>query len=304
MEARSPQSAALRPPLTTIGALAPGIALSAAVAVAAYFLAPPIARIIPIPAMVIALIIGMALNRVSQRPVFQPGMVFCVKTMLRWAVALLGLRIALADIAALATSTVVPNYKGKQADIAFVVVAVNALATIGMVVFPPLCTLLGFDDKATGVMLGGTIHDVAQVVGAGYGASEAVGNTAVIVKLFRVFLLLPCVLAVGWYFTAIGSRHDEARVPVPVFALVFLALCILNSAIALAPGLGPIYAPVRAGLIEVSTWGLLIAIGALGLGTSISAIIALGWRHVLTVMGTTAVIFIIVTGGLMMIVML
>jgi len=353
MEARSPQSAALRPPLAGIGALVPGIALSAAVAVAAYVLAPPVARVIPIPAMVIALIIGMALNRVSQRPVFQPGMVFCVKTMLRWAVALLGLRIALADIAALgittalliviamavtvvsgfalarlqgqeggygalagvatavcgasaalATSTVVPNYKGKQADIAFVVVSVNALATIGMVAFPPLCALLGFDAKATGVMLGGTIHDVAQVVGAGYGASEAVGNTAVIVKLFRVFLLLPCVLAVGWYFTATGGRHDEARVPVPVFALVFLALCILNSAMALVPGLGPIYAPVRAGLIEASTWGLLIAIGALGLGTSISAIIALGWRHVLTVIGTTAVIFVIVTAGLMAIVRL
>jgi uncharacterized membrane protein YadS len=42
----------------------------------------------------------------------------------------------------------------------------------------------------------------------------------------------------------------------------------------------------------------LIAIGALGLGTSISTIIVLGWRHVATVVASTAVIFVIVTGCL------
>ena len=113
--------------------------------------------------------------------------------------------------AALATSTVVPDYPGKQADVVFVVVAVNALATLAMVVFPPLCILFGFDAQTTGVMLGGTIHDVAQVVGAGYAVSEPVGNTAVIVKLFRVFLLLPVVLGIGWYFTTRGVKHGQAR---------------------------------------------------------------------------------------------
>ncbi len=348
MEARTPQSTALRPPLANIGALVPGVAFSAAIAVIAYLAAPYLPKSLPIPAMVIALLLGVVLNPLAQRGVFQPGMVFCVKTMLRWAVALLGLRIALADIAALgvtaallvvvamvltvgtgflmarlqgqepgygalagvatavcgasaalATSTVVPNYPGKQADIAFVVVSVNALATVAMVVYPPLCHWLGFDAQATGIMLGGTIHDVAQVVGAGYSVSDAIGNSAVIVKLFRVFLLLPCVLAVGGYFTMKGSLHGSAKVPVPVFALVFLALCIINSAMPLIPALTPVYSPLRTVLIEISTWGLLIAIGALGLGTSVSAIIALGWRHILTVLGTTAVIFVVVTGGLL-----
>ena len=66
-----------------------------------------------------------------------------------------------------------------------------------MVLYPLVCALLGFDPQTTGVMLGATIHDVAQVVGAGYAVSETAGNTAVIVKLFRVFLLLPMVLSVG-----------------------------------------------------------------------------------------------------------
>ena len=88
--------------------------------------------------------------------------------------ALVGVGTAVCGASAtLATSTVVPDYKGKEADIAFVVVAVNALATLAMLIYPPLCILLGFDAQTTGVMLGGTIHDVAQVVGAGYAVSDA-----------------------------------------------------------------------------------------------------------------------------------
>ena len=64
------------------------------------------------------------------------------------------------------------------------------------------------------------------------------------------------------------------------------------------PAAADVYQPAKAALGQVSTWGLLIAIGALGLGTSIGAIAALGWRHVATVTGTTIVILTVVTAGL------
>ena len=327
----------------------PGFALAAAVAIAAYAANRAIEGSIPIPAMVLALLIGIALNPVAVRPVCRPGLVFCGKVLLRWAVACLGLRVALADIASLgtavavlvilamavtiiagfalarffgqptgygalagaatavcgasatlATATVVPHYQGKEADVAFVVVAVNSLATVGMLVYPLICVRLGFDPQLTGVMLGGTIHDVAQVVGAGYAVSEPVGNVAVIVKLFRVFLLLPVVLTIGWYFTRLGTAQRHARVPVPVFALVFLLLCLVNSVAPYVPSAAPLYAPVKAALGLFSTWGLLIAIAALGLDTSPAAIARLGWRHVATVTGTTLVILVFVTAGLVM----
>jgi uncharacterized integral membrane protein (TIGR00698 family) len=330
----------------TLRRLAPGIGLSAAVAIAAVLTAPLIAKAVPIPAMVIALIIGIALNRIADRPVFQPGIVFCVKTLLRWAVALLGLRIALGEIVALglttaaivviamvitvvtgfmlarlfgqtdcygalagagtavcgasatlATATVLPQYPGKEADVAFVVVAVNALSTVAMVLYPLICIGFGFSPQTTGVMLGATIHDVAQVVGAGYAVSDAVGDNTVIVKLFRVFLLLIVVLAIGAWFTRAGRATGHAKIPVPVFAFVFLALCMFNSAVP-AIGIGAIYEPVKIWLLEFSKWGLLIAIGALGLGTSLKAIAALGWRHVATVTGTTIVILVVVTAAL------
>jgi uncharacterized integral membrane protein (TIGR00698 family) len=307
-----------------------------------------VARVFPIPAMVIALIIGIALHVVANRPVFQPGLAFCVRTVLRWAVALLGLRIALGDIfalgittaaivvvamlatlasgiglarlfglsrfygalagastavcgasAALATATVLPNYPKKAADIAFVVVAVNALSTLAMVLYPTLCAWAGFDARTSGVLLGGTIHDVAQVVGAGYSISDEAGNSAVIVKLFRVFLLLPVVLGIGWWLANTGSDQSDAKVPVPVFAIVFVVLCLVNSFLPEIPAIAPAYGSIKPLLVEVSTWGLLVAIGALGLGTSISSILKLGWRHIATIFGTTVIILAVVFAGLL-----
>src|SRR5262249_27456358 len=148
--------------------------------------------------------------------------------------------------------------------------------------YPLICVRLGFDPQITGVMLGGTIHDVAQVVGAGYAVSEPVGNVAVIVKLFRVFLLLPVVLTIGWYFMRLGTAQRHARVPVPVFAVLFFLLGLVTRGPLQPPAAAPIYAPVKAALALFSPWGLLIAIAALGLDTSPAAVARLGWRHVAT----------------------
>jgi uncharacterized integral membrane protein (TIGR00698 family) len=339
--------------LATIRRLAPGFLFASLVAVLgelAFLGMPYLTRAITIPAMVMALLIGVALNPVAARPIFQPGLVFCVKQLLRWAVALMGLRIALSDIAALglgtgvvvvvamvitiasgffaaralglpspfgalvgvgtgvcgasatlATSAVVPEYPGKDADVVFVVVGVNALATLAMVLYPPLCIALGFSPQTEGVMLGATIHDVAQVAGAGYAVSDAVGGAAVIVKLFRVFLLLPVVLAIGWWFRRNGAGARTASVPVPVFAFVFLGLCIVNSILPSVQAIAPLYAYVKDALVMISTAGLLIAIGALGLNTSLTAIGALGWRHIAAVCATTLVILVVATGGLLLI---
>lgn len=334
-------------PFAALRSHAAGVTLSAAVAVLAAAIAPSLSLLFPVPAIVLALIIGMALNPIARKPAFQPGITFCVKTLLRCMVALLGLQIAFGEVlalgigtallvivamaatllsgfllarclgqseqfgalagagtavcgasATLATSAVLPHYKGKEADVAFVVIAVNALSTVAMILYPPLCALLGFDEVRTGIMLGATIHDVAQVAGAGYAASEQTGNTAVVVKLFRVMLLFPVVVAVAWWFLRPKPPLDAMKQSIPGFALVFIALCIFNSVLAGISEIQPVYQPVKAVLSEVSAWGLLIAISALGLGTSVSAMTALGLRHVAIVVGTTIVILGIVCGAL------
>lgn len=341
-------------PLAALPRLIPGVGLAAGVSVAAFLLEPLVKQasggMLAIPSMVIALIMGIVLNRVAARPAFEAGLVWCVKKLLRIAIGLLGLKVALGDIAdlglgvallliasmaitlisgfvfarllgcqqgygalagaatavcgasaALATATVVPDYRSKAADVAFTVVAANGLSTLVMLLYPPLCAAIGFTPHVTGIMLGATIHDVAQVAGAGYAVSESVGTTAVIVKLFRVFLLLPVVLSIGWWFMHAGERTGEAKVPVPVFALVFLGLAVLNSLVVAHPDLMSIYAPVKSVLGQISTWGLLLAIAALGLGTSARAILAIGWRHIAVFCGTTLVLLTLIAGGLLVV---
>lgn len=326
-------------------ARAPGAALAFLVAATSFCLG----GYIPIPTMVIALAIGMMLNPMSSRPAMTVGQTFCVKVILRWSIALLGLRVAISDIAnlgttaavmivssmamtvvsgflfarltrqpagfgaligvgtavcgasaTLATSTVVPDYENKHVDTVVVVVAVNALATLGMLAYPPLCALLQFGPTETGIMLGGTIHDIAQVAGAGYAVSSETGTVAVVVKLFRVLLLLPFVLAVGTYLSfsgAVGAK--KADVPIPGFAIVFLVLCVINSVLSAFPDYAAVYSPIKSFLLNLSMWGLLMAISALGLGTSIGSIIRLGWRRTVSIVGTSMVILFLVTASIL-----
>ena len=177
--------------------------------------------------------------------------------------------------AALAIATVIPERDRSDVDTAFVVLTCNLLATVAMIGYPPLALWLGLDARDTGIFLGGSIHDVAQVVGAGLAVSTGVAGLATIVKIYRVFLLLPVVLLIGVYLRGQSEGETaQAKVPVPYFAFAFLALAALNS-FGLVPDLW------RVMLLEISRWGLLLAIAALGLKTSLASLAALGLRHVL-----------------------
>ena len=131
--------------------------------------------------------------------------------------------------AALATASVLPHYKDRESDTAFVAITVNILATVAMIAYPPLCDLLGFDQRTTGIFLGATIHDVAQVVGAGYAVSDDAGNIATVVKLFRVFMLLPVVLGVGWWFSSQGGTRTRQRSRCPSSPSCSWSFVIINS---------------------------------------------------------------------------
>jgi uncharacterized membrane protein YadS len=76
-----------------------------------------------------------------------------------------------------------------------------------MIVYPLIITLFHLDRAAAGMFLGGTIHDVAQVVGAGYSMSEETGNVATFTKLLRVAMLLPLVVTLSFVFHA----HNRAK---------------------------------------------------------------------------------------------
>jgi uncharacterized integral membrane protein (TIGR00698 family) len=177
--------------------------------------------------------------------------------------------------AALAIASVLPRNKESERDVILAVVVVTGLSTIAMILYPILVGPhgLALDNQRAGFFLGGTIHDVAQVVGAGYTISQKTGDVATYVKLLRVAMLLPVVGTIALVLSRGRGSAPGAKVPLPWFLFAFAALVAINSL-----GFLPKVAVTAA--TDVSRWLLVVAIAALGMKTSFKALIAAGWRPV------------------------
>lgn len=183
--------------------------------------------------------------------------------------------------AALAIASVLPRGKDSERDTILTVVTVTAMSTVAMILYPLLAARLNLSPSQAGVFLGGTIHDVAQVVGAGYSISPAVGDTATYVKLLRVAMLAPVVFAISVVIARNGAAGAKGKIPAPpIFLLGFAALVAINS-------LGFVPKPVATAASSLSSWCLVTAIAALGMKTSFKDVFAVGWRPIALMVGET-----------------
>lgn len=312
-----------------LASVAPGLLLCCVVAAAARFLSEHYGA----PQMLFALLLGMALHFLMDDPKNTVGIDFAARSLLRFGVALLGVRITFDQVgqlgagavlwiaagmaltvafgviavrftgqgkafgilsggavaicgasAAMAIAAVLPRDARSERDTILVVVTVTTLSTLAMILYPMITAGLGLDDRAAGLFLGGTIHDVAQVVGAGYSVSPETGDTATIAKLFRVAMLMPVVLIIGF-----GSRASGTKAPLPLFVVGFAVLVVLNS-------LGTIPTVATDWLTTLSGWCLVTAIAALGIKTSLKALFEVGSAPLLLLVGET--IFLAIWVGL------
>ena len=193
--------------------------------------------------------------------------------------------------AALAIASVLPRRAETDRDTILTVVCVTALSTVAMIFYPALVNAIGFDHIEAGLFLGGTIHDVAQVVGAGYTISPETGDVATYVKLLRVALLLPVVLVISLVLArraSLGGRRIVALLP--FFLIAFAALVAINSTGAIPPDLASV-------LSDISRWCLVTAVAALGMKTSFKMLILAGWRPVVLMVAETLFIAALVLGG-------
>lgn len=309
--------------------LFPGVLACAVVAASATFLSQHYGA----PVMLFALILGIAMNFLSVEGVCKPGIDFTARQVLRWGVALLGLRITASQVmalgwepmvlvavclvltigvsmvvarllgfnvlfgllsggataicgasAALALAAALPAHPLKVRATLFTVVGVSALSTLTMIFYPMLAGWLGMDAQTAGIFLGATIHDVAQVVGAGYGMSQATGDTATLVKLMRVSALLPVILFAVMYTRATGTADAGTRPPLlPWFAVAFAVLVAVNST-------GWLPAAFSSTGSDVSRWFLVAAMAGIGMKTQLRDLIQVGLKPVVFMVGETVFI--------------
>ncbi|GHA88848.1 phosphoenolpyruvate carboxylase [Algimonas arctica] len=187
--------------------------------------------------------------------------------------------------AALALASVLPQNKKTECNTIVTVIAVTSLSTLAMVLYPVITTLLGFSDRQSGLFMGVSIHNVAQVVGAGYIVSDPAGDIATIVKLMRVACLVPVIIIVSLMFKQTGKGVANTKKPplLPLFMVAFILIMLINSA-------GFIPTQVSQGLNILSQWALVIAVAALGVKTSVKDIVGVGMRPLLVLVSQSTVL--------------
>lgn len=196
--------------------------------------------------------------------------------------------------AAMAIAAVLPRNEFAERNLIFTVLSVTVLSTLAMIAYPIIAQTIGLDARATGIFLGGTIHDVAQVVGAGFSVSPEAGETATLVKLIRVTMLAPVVLifSIATRNVAQSTGETGKRPPLlPGFVIAFLILAAANSL-----GLVP-EALSKAGM-EASRRALLAGIVAVGMKTSLRRVLDVGGDAVALIVAETIFIGLFILAGI------
>jgi uncharacterized integral membrane protein (TIGR00698 family) len=184
--------------------------------------------------------------------------------------------------AIVATNTVTEAH---DEDVAYAVACVTIFGSVGMFAYPALSRVLHLDPQAYGLWGGASIHEIAQVIAAAFQNGQRAGEIGTIVKLARVMLLAPVVLALSLKsrFAADSAPARSARPPVPWFVLGFVALVGVNSII-------DIPADARKVIVTLTSFLLSVALAAMGLETDLSKLYARGLRP--AILGALSFLFI------------
>lgn len=320
--------------------LGPGIFVAVITGLASLFLSEHYGA----PAMLFALLLGIAMSFLYQDTKCKAGIEFTACHILRIGVALLGLRIAFDDLvalgwqtglllviavastilfgvflsrqfglskrfgtltggsvaicgasAAMAISAVLPQGKNQERDTLLTVIGVTSLSTIAMVAYPILASYLGLTETQTSIFLGGTIHDVAQVVGAGYSVSEQTGDLATLTKLVRVAFLMPvviCILLVLKMNRDINTQGGKAP-GLPGFLVAFILLMVINSVI-------DVPQVITTTATEFSRFALVVAIAAIGMKSNLSQLTQVGMKPIVLMVAETLWIAGLILGWLVL----
>ncbi|CDX61197.1 conserved membrane hypothetical protein [Mesorhizobium plurifarium] len=159
----------------------------------------------------------------------------------------------------------------RDEDVTYAVAAITLFGTIAMLGFPLLAPVFGLDQHAFGLWAGASIHEVAQVIGAGFQNGTLAGETATVAKLTRVAMLAPMVVALGLMARRGNTDASGAKPPVPWFVAAFVAVVALNSLVAIP-------AQIHAAIALAAQIMLTMGLAAMGLQADISELRSRGLR--------------------------
>lgn len=169
-----------------------------------------------------------------------------------------------------------PVVKAEEREVSFAVATITLFGTLAVFLYPLFGSALRLGDTAYGVWAGVAVNDTSQVVAASAAYSTEARDVATVVKLVRNTLMAPLILLIALWWSrsaAATGGGDVARQGAlkafPLFVLGFLAMALLRT-------IG-IIDPATARLLdEVAKICILIALAAVGLGTRLGLLRAVG----------------------------
>jgi uncharacterized integral membrane protein (TIGR00698 family) len=180
-----------------------------------------------------------------------------------------------------------PIADAKDEEAGFALATVTALGTIAMLALPVLGTsALGLSDDDFGLWAGGSVHEVAQVVGAAGGVSAAALAVATIVKLTRVVLLVPVMVATAVIKGRAGGKRGN---PVPLFVACFLGAVLIRST-------GSLSDEFVSRATDLDTALLACAMAGLGLTIDVAQLRRLGGRPLVLGATSSAMLAVVILG--------
>lgn len=170
-----------------------------------------------------------------------------------------------------------PILRAQANKVTVAVATVVIFGTIAMFLYPLIHAghFLPITDKAFGLYIGSSVHEVAQVVAAGREINPEVANVAVTTKMIRVMMLAPFLVILSiWLARQGGPAQSKTKITVPWFAFGFIAMAGFNS-------LNLLPTTWVDALIYLDTLLLTMAMTALGLTTHFKAIREAGLKPLL-----------------------
>ena len=180
--------------------------------------------------------------------------------------------------------------RGRDEDVTYALAVITLCGTAALILFPLLGELMGMSARSYGIWAGAAIHEVVQAVGAAAAGGPDAAQSGTVMKLARVFLLAPAVVALGWWVARGAADTAKVKAPVPWFAFGFLALVVLGST-----GLVP-RAAVDASRFLVPLM-LAASVAALGISTDLKALRQRGAAPLLLGVASTFFISLLALAG-------
>ncbi|ULJ61227.1 YeiH family protein [Wielerella bovis] len=183
-----------------------------------------------------------------------------------------------------------PVVKAPAHKVSIAVALIVLFGTVAMFVYPLLYPVLNtwLSPHQYGIYIGSSVHEVAQVYGAGSALDSVVADTAVITKMIRVMMLAPFLMVLSWYLQR-NQSGEKSKIVLPWFAVYFLGVALFNSLNLLPKSFVGV-------LVQIDDIFLMMAMAALGLTTRIKAMRQAGVRPLL--LGLGVLIWLMVVGFL------